>query len=152
MTNHTNRNILRRRLFPLLAVLLLPGLGMVYGTMQEAITMALEAATPYVKDGFKIREDNWHGDTKSGRPLLVKHQLFRGNEYWFWAATSFPDSTVTVGVFDSKGNLVSLESFSKDGKSGVRVLPKKSGTYFIRVTVSSTQHDELDWGLVYGYR
>ena len=152
MTVHTNRNLPRRKLLSLLAALLFPGSVFVYATMQEAITQALEAATPYVKDGFKIREDNWHGETKSGRALLVKHQLFRGNEYWFWAATSFPDSTTTVGVFDSKGNSVSLESFSRDGMSGVRVLPKKSGTYFIRVTVSSSQHDELDWGLVYGYR
>ena len=124
----------------------------VFGSMREGVSLALEAALPYVKDGFKIREDNWHGETRSGSQLLVKHQLFRGNEYWFWAATSFPNSASTVGVFDSKGNSVSLESFSRDGKSGVRVLPNKTGTYFIRVTVTSTEHKELDWGLVYGYR
>jgi hypothetical protein len=93
MTEQTNTNFSGRRFFALLAALLLPGFGLVYGTMQEAITQALEAASPYVKEGFKIREDNWHGETKSGKPLLVKHQLFRGNEYWFWAATSFPGST-----------------------------------------------------------
>ena len=123
-----------------------------FASLNEGVSLALEAATPYVKDGFKVREDNWHGETNAGVSLLVKHQLFRGNEYWFWAATSFPDSTATVSVFDGKGNSVSLESFSKDGKAGVRVLPNKTGTYFIRVTVDSKKHKELDWGLVYGYR
>lgn len=126
--------------------------GWVHAIMHEGITLALEAAFPYVKDGFKIREDNWSGETKSEKPLLVKHQLFRGNEYWFWAATSFPDSKVTVGIFDDSGNSVGLESFSKDGKAGVRVLPKKTGSYFIRVYAASDKHPKLDWGLVYGYR
>lgn len=122
------------------------------GVLNEGISLALEAAFPYVKDGFKIREDNWHGEVESGKPLLVQHQLFRGNEYWFWAATSFPDSTADVGVFDEMGNSISLESFSRDGMSGARVLPKKTGTYFIRVIVKSSEYNQLDWGLVYGYR
>jgi hypothetical protein len=126
--------------------------GNSFASLHEGISMALSAAYPYVKDGFKVREDNWQGVTKPGIPLLVKHQLFRGNEYWFWAATSFPNSEVTVGVFDGKGNSVSLESFSKNGKAGVRILPRNTGTYFIRVTVNSKEHQELDWGLVYGYR
>ncbi|MDF1753424.1 MAG: hypothetical protein P1U89_11665 [Verrucomicrobiales bacterium] len=136
---------------PIMAICLFTSVPLL-GSLQEGVSLALEAAFPYVKDGFKIREDNWHGETTSNKPLLVKHQLFRGNEYWFWAATSFPDSDVTVSIFDGKGNSVSLESFSKDGKSGVRVLPNKTGTYFIRVIVTSTEHKELDWGLVYGYR
>ncbi|MDF1812694.1 MAG: hypothetical protein P1V20_10780 [Verrucomicrobiales bacterium] len=151
MTLLRNTHIWKRLALPVLGVIGLAG-GLVFASLNEGVSLALEAATPYVRDGFKIREDNWHGDTKAGVPLLVKHQLFRGNEYWFWAATSFPDSTSSVGVFDEKGNSVSLEAFAKDGKSGVRVLPTKTGTYFIRVIVNSTQHTELDWGLVYGYR
>ena len=138
---------------PFLAGLLVLGNPVpIWASLNEAISMALEAAFPYVKDGFKIREDNWHGKTKSGEEFLIKHQLFRGNEYWFWAATSFGDAKTTVSVFDAMGNSISLESFSKDGKAGVRVLPKKTGVYFIRITVSSKKYAELDWGLIYGYR
>jgi len=138
--------------FRILGISLLLLSGNSFATLHEGISMALSAAYPFVKDGFKVREDNWQGVTKPGIPLLVKHQLFRGNEYWFWAATSFPNSSVTVGVFDGKGNSVSLESFSKNGQAGVRILPRNTGTYFIRVTVNSKEHKELDWGLVYGYR
>lgn len=140
--------------------------------VNEAISLALEAATPYVEEGFEVREDNWSGEVTPGKPLLVRHQLFRGNEYWFWAGTSWPGATIKVDIFDSKGNSVGLESFAKGSFAGVRALPKKTGTYFIRVV---TQYDPknvskedlgfdnavegvgefkgtVDWGLVYGYR
>ena len=133
----------------------------VYAFVNEAISIALEAATPYVEQGFEVREDNWSGEVVSGKPLLVRHQLFRGNEYWFWAGTSWPGSTVEVSIFDKKGMSVGLEDFSKKGMAGVRVLPRKTGTYFIRVVVTLKKEDappgeeipeSLDWGLTYGYR
>jgi hypothetical protein len=141
-----------------------------YAFVNEAISLALEAATPYVEQGFEVREDNWSGEVEPGKPLLVRHQLFRGNEYWFWAGTSWPGAAVKVDIFDSDGNSVGLESFSKNSFAGVRALPEKTATYFIRVL---TQYDPekakadevneavegvgefngmVDWGLVYGYR
>ena len=140
--------------------------------VNEAISLALEAATPYVEEGFEVREDNWSGEVAPGKPLLVRHQLFRGNADWFWGGTSWPGATIKVDIFDSKGNSVGLESFAKGSFAGVRALPKKTGTYFIRVV---TQYDPeaakkaeegfadavdgvgefsgtVDWGLVYGYR
>lgn len=144
-----------------------------FAFVNEAISLALEAATPYVEEGFEVREDNWSGEVEPGKPLLVRHQLFRGNEYWFWAGTSWPGASVKVDIFDSKGNSVGLESFTKDSYAGVRALPKKTGTYFIRVitkyepeSVSEEEREgfgdpvagvgeftgTVDWGLVYGYR
>ncbi len=140
--------------------------------VNEAISLALEAATPYVEEGFEVREDNWAGEVTPGKPLLVRHQLFRGNEYWFWAGTSWPGAMIKVDIFDSKGNSVGLESFTKNSFAGVRALPKKTGTYFIRVVTEydpkSVRKEDpgfnnavegvgefsgtVDWGLVYGYR
>lgn len=155
----------RTPVLPLTLMMLLVGsfalVTVVYAFVNEAISLALEAATPYVEQGFEVREDNWSGQVASGKPLLVRHQLFRGNEYWFWAGTDWPGSTVEVSIFDKKGMSVGLESFSKDGKSGVRVLPRKTGTYFIRVVVTLKKADSppgeeipksLNWGLAYGYR
>ncbi len=149
-------------------------MGKAYAFVNEAISMAFEAATPYVEQGFEVREDNWAGEVEPGKPLLVRHQLFRGNEYWFWAGTSWPGATIKVDIFDSKGNSIGLESFSKGSFAGVRALPQKTATYFIRVVA---RHDAkkaaeearrlglppaaegvgeftgtVDWGLVYGYR
>ena len=139
--------------------------------VNEAISFALEAATPYVEQGFEVREDSWSGEVAPEKALLVRHQLFRGNEYWFWAGTSWPGATVKVDIFDIEGNPVSLESFQKDSYAGARALPRKTATYLIRVIVSYDEEKAaeiaeefpgvegvgefggmLDWGLVYGYR
>lgn len=156
-----------------LAVLLILG-GVVHAFVNEAISLALEAATPYVEQGFEVREDNWSGEVEPGKPLLIRHQLFRGNEYWFWAGTSWPGATIKIDIFDSEGNSVGLESFAKDSFAGVRALPQKTATYFIRVVASYEKKGKgltkaergandpvdgvgefpgvLDWGVVYGYR
>lgn len=145
-------------------------LGTAYAFVNEAISLAYEAATPYVEQGFEVREDSWSGEVEPGKPLLVRHQLFRGNEYWFWAGTSWPGATVKVDIFDSEGNSIGLESFSKGPYAGVRALPQKTATYFIRVVTEydpNKKEEEgilpavegvgeftgtVDWGLVYGYR
>lgn len=174
MISMIEKNVPKRRCLAFLSVslclCLLSEKGWAF--VNEAISLALEAATPYVEEGFEVREDNWSGEVAPGKPLLVRHQLFRGNEYWFWGGTSWPGASIKVDIFDSKGNSVGLESFAKGSFAGVRALPKKTGTYFIRVV---TQYDPkaakkaeegfedavegvgefsgtVDWGLVYGYR
>lgn len=124
-----------------------------WAVLDEALSLAFEAAVPYVEQGFEVREDSWSGEIPSGEPKLVRHQLFRGNEYWFWLGTSFENCEVLVEIFDSEGTSVGLESFSKGQTAGVRVLPQKTGTYYLRVTVTSKESEPvLDWALVYGYR
>lgn len=154
--------------------LVLPAATLVQAFVNEAISMALEAAVPYVEEGFEVREDNWSGEVEPGKALLVRHQLFRGNEYWFWAGTSWPGATIRVDIFDGEGNSVGLESFAKGSYAGVRALPQKTATYFIRVVATYDKAGKgmskaergandpvgdvgeftgvVDWGLVYGYR
>lgn len=161
----------RRYWLLLVAVIgMLPLAEKAFAFVNEAISYAFEAATPYVEQGFEVREDTWSGEVEPGKPLLVRHQLFRGNEYWFWAGTSWPSATVKVDIFDSEGNSTGLESFAKGNFAGVRALPEKTATYFIRVVTQydpeKAKSDEaseavegvgdyegmVDWGLVYGYR
>src|SRR3954468_23362432 len=58
-----------------------------YGTIDDALSFALEAADPYVKEGFTVREDYWGGDLPVKTSKTIVHQLFKGNEYWFWMGT-----------------------------------------------------------------
>jgi len=163
---------LRRVILCGVAVAGLALLPSVRGFVNEAISIALEGATPYVEQGFEVREDNWSGEVQPGKPLLIRHQLFRGNEYWFWAGTSWPGASVRVDIFDGEGDSIGLESFTKGAYAGVRALPQKTGTYFIRVIAEydpSKAAEEnrafgepadgvgefagvVDWALVYGYR
>jgi hypothetical protein len=124
-----------------------------WAVVDEAKSKALEAATPYVEMGYELREDSWGGQLKSGESKVVQHQLFRGNEYWFWGGTSTVECDVSIEIFDSVGTVVSLETFSADGKAGARVLPAKTGSYLIQVTVEAKGGiGKPDWALIYGYR
>ena len=49
------------------------------GTVDDAQSFALQAAEPYVKEGFQVREDYWGGDLGSGEKKAVRQQLFKGN-------------------------------------------------------------------------
>ena len=55
----------------------------VRASVDDAQSFALEAAVPYVKEGFQVREDYWGGDLAAGEKKAVRQQLFKGNEYWF---------------------------------------------------------------------
>ena len=128
-----------------------------HSTLNEALSIAFEVAAPYVeKEKFQVREDNWSGEIPAGESKLIRHQLFRGNTYWFWLGSSFDSAVVKVEIFDKDGNPAGVESFAEKNKAGVRVLPGKTGIYFIRITVSAADEggsEEIyDWGLVYGYR
>jgi hypothetical protein len=106
-----------------------------FATIDDALSFALEAADPYVKEGFTVREDYWGGDLPVKTTKAIVHQLFKGNEYWFWMGTDQKKAKISVHVYDSEGNLAEVESFQKVQKSGARVVPKKTGSYYLIVEV-----------------
>ncbi len=121
-------------------------------TVDDALAFALEAATPYVEQGFTVREDFWGGDLGVKEQKVISHQLFRGLEYWFWMGTDVESAKISVNVYDSEGNLVNAEQF-QDGKfAGARVVAKRTGTYFVIVEVQESTEERTPWGLAYGYR
>lgn len=73
-------------------------------SVDDAQSFALQAAEPYVKQGFQVREDYWGGDLASGEKA-VRQQLFKGNEYWFWLGTEVDRAKVSVHIYDSDGKL-----------------------------------------------
>lgn len=126
-------------------------------------------AMEYSEKGFKLRKEHWSGTLKEGQYKVIKHQLFRGNEYWFLGALSESEYGLEMEVFDQEGHAVSLERFHDEGLSGARVLPVKTGTYLIKLSVTHSvkgkeqqtrkvekakqgKSPDLDWALVYGYR
>jgi len=112
-------------------------------------------AAEYSEKGFQLRKEHWNGKLEAGQARIVKQQLFRGNEYWFWAVSAKAGHSLAVEIFDESGNRVSLEKFSDKGVSGARVLPVKTATYLVRIEVAKGNKatvGEIDWALAYGYR
>jgi hypothetical protein len=122
--------------------------------VDDAHSAAMEAAAPAVKKGFKVREEYWSGQVKSGEPTAVKCQLYKGNEYWFWLGCADEDITLTIEMYDVKGNKVSVESISAKDAAGIRIVPPKTGTYVAIFTITHKKDPKakLDWALAYGYR
>jgi hypothetical protein len=145
--------------FFLILVAAVLGLSAAWAAVDDALSFAHEAALPYVKQGYTIREDAWGGDLGVKDQQAVTAQLFKGNDYWFCLGTDTKGAVVTVHVYDSNGKLAESEVFQRPGKqgsgayfSGARVTPQKTGTYYAIVTVEKSPAERSNWALVYGYK
>ena len=122
------------------------------GTIDDALSFALEAADPYVKEGFTVREDYWGGDLPVKTTKAIVHQLFKGNEYWFWMGTEEKGAKISVHIYDSDGNIAEVEAKQKPHFAMARVVPKKTGSYYLIVEVESSPKERTSWSLAYGFR
>ena len=121
-------------------------------TVDDALTFALEAMTPYIKEGFTIREDTWGGDLPVATAKAISQQLFKGNEYWFTMGTDVKEATISVHIYDREGNLVENNAWQRLGFAGAFIKPAKTGSYFLIVKVEKSPRERTPWGLVYAYR
>lgn len=125
---------------------------LLHATVDDAHSFAMEGATSHVEQGFIVREDYWNGEVKSGQKLMIRHQMFKGNEYAFWLGTSQDNVAMDLKVYDENGKAIELDP--KTGKmfSTVRVNPPKTGTYTIVFSLTSKKEKSVYWALAYGYR
>ena len=121
-------------------------------TVDDALSFALEAAAPYVKEGFTVREDYWGGDLPVKTTKAIVHQLFKGNEYWFWMGTAEKTAKISVHIYDSDGNIAEVEAWQKPHFAAARVVPKKTGSYYLIVEVEKSPEERTTWSLAYGFR
>jgi hypothetical protein len=137
----------------LMVSLLVAVAGSASGSVDDAHSFALQAAEPYVKNGFQVREDYWGGDLGVGERKAVRQQLFKGNDYWFWMGTEVEKAKVSVHVYDADGKLCEQpDSWQKGHFAAAHVVPKTTGSYFIIVAVESSPEERTHWALVYGFR
>ena len=124
----------------------------VLASVDDALSYALEAAQPYVKEGFTVREDYWGGDMGVKQAKAITHQLFKGNEYWFWLGTDEKTAKVTIHVYDSDGVLCETDFKQKGNMAMAKVIPKRTGTYYLIVEVEKSAKERTHWGMAYGHR
>jgi len=126
--------------------------GPVHATIDDALSFALEAADPYVKEGFTVREDYWGGDLPAKQQKAIVHQLFKGNEYWFWMGTDAENAKISVHIYDSAGNIAEAQAWQKGKFAAARVAPKATGSYYLIVQIEKSDQERTHWALAYGYR
>ena len=142
---------MKLRLSLLAAGVLVAGLT-ARATVDDALSFALEAMTPYIKDGYTIREDTWGGDLPVATAKAISQQLFKGNDYWFTMGTDVKEATISVHIYDREGNLVENNAWQRPGFAGASIKPTKTGSYFLIVKVEKSPRERTPWGLVYAYR
>jgi len=120
--------------------------------VDDALSFAYECAAPYVKEGFTVREEAWAGDLGEKEAKAILHQLFRGNEYWFWMGTDVTRASISVHIYDAEGKLAESESWQRRNFAAARIKPNRSGSYYVVVRVERSPAERTHWGLVYGYR
>jgi hypothetical protein len=138
-----------RRLFLLLSLwaILMP----TYATVDDAISRALEAIAPYVKQGYVVREDDeWGGDLGVKERKAIRHTLFDGNDYWFCMGTDVENARVAIHVYDNKGRLAEVDAWQKGPFAAARVLSPTTATCYIVVEVTSSPAERTHWAMVYG--
>jgi hypothetical protein len=145
---------MKHPLLPALAALALGVLaaGTALAYVDDALSFAYEAANPYAKDGWIIREDAWGGDLGVGDKQAVRAQLFRGNSYIFFLATDVDNAVLRVSIYDSEGNLAESKSWQKGRFAYAEIKPRASGTHIAIVEVVSSPEERTGWALVYGFR
>jgi hypothetical protein len=122
-------------------------------SVDDAHSFAMEAATPFVEQGFIVREDYWNGEVKSGQQLMIRHQLFRGNEYAFWLGTANDNCKLDLQVLDANGKPIHIATKIGVGPTftSIRVNPPATGSYTIIFSVTSKSEPSVFWALAYGY-
>ena len=149
------RSMKRTRVLRLLVALVLfasASPSILHATVDDALSIAYEAALPYYKQGFSVRKDAWGGDLGLKEKKAVSSQLFKGNDYWFLMATDVKGANLSVHIYDDQGNLVEAESWQKGRFAGARVNPRATGTFFAIVQILKSPEDRTPWALVYGYK
>ena len=124
-----------RRTALLIGALLVLQVAASRGSVDDAQSFALQAAEPYVKEGFQVREDYWGGD------------LGRGGEK-SGAATAYSKATNTGSGWAQKWSrprfrctfmirTASLceqpDSWQKGHFAAAHLIPKTTGSYFVIV-------------------
>lgn len=146
------KTTLSRRLRTAAALALLLAASVAHAYVDDALSFAYEAANPYAKQGWIIREDAWGGDLGVGDKKAVTAQLFRGNSYMFFLATDVEGAVLRVNIYDSEGKLAESKS-SQRGKFAItEIKPRATGTYYAIVQVVSSPEERTGWALVYGFQ
>lgn len=120
--------------------------------VDDAHSAALEAAMDAVKKGFKIRQEYWKGTLISGEQKMVKHQLFKGGEVWFWLGTSTEDVKLEIEIYDAKGVKIASEKKNTKDCAALKLTAPKTGTYLVVFKITGKPKEEIDWALVYGWK
>jgi hypothetical protein len=121
-------------------------------TVDDAISRAMEAIDPYVKQGYTVRQDEWGGDLGVKEQKTFPLTLFKGNYYWFCMGTDTDGAKISIHVYNHTGRLAEKTAWQKGKFAAAQVIVPATGTYIVIVEVISSPLPRTHWAMVYGYQ
>lgn len=83
--------------------------------------------------GFKLRDGVWTGVLEGSHPRRLAVNLFAGNQYWFFAATSGAAETPEISLRDAAGKKIPLVASERGGVAAAGVTAPATGRYVLEI-------------------
>src|SRR5688572_2216974 len=106
-----------------LTVLALPLKAASTDSQVAARSIALDLAGAFANDGYKLRDGHWAGELATGKPKIIRVNLYSGNEYWFSAGATTGAKKISVSIYDETGAPVDYEAYGQANSAAAGFSP-----------------------------
>ncbi|MBK1829205.1 hypothetical protein JIN77_00565 [Verrucomicrobiaceae bacterium R5-34] len=120
-------------------------------TTEEAQNRANRIAKALKKQNIQFREKYWHGLLKYKGSTTIKTTLKAGTQYVLVAGGCEDARDIDIIVYDENWNEVGRDT-KVDAVPVVRVKPKWSGNFHIKVQMSNSTRNGAHYALIIGYK
>lgn len=100
---------------------------------------------------LNVRDTYTRGLLRRGQSTTIRTTLHSGNEYYLVAGGCEDAYDVDIAVFDENGNLIAQDE-DEESVAVARVMPKWTGTFFVKVTMYNSTANGAHFVLQYAWR
>lgn len=120
-------------------------------TTAQAKAKAYKIAQALKKQNISFRDNYWHGLLKYKGSTTIKTTLKAGTQYVLVGGGCNDAYNVDIIVYDENWNEVGRDT-KNDTVPIVRVKPKWSGTFHIKVQMANSTRNGAHYALIIGYK
>lgn len=120
-------------------------------TTAQAKARAYRIASALKKQGINFRNNYWHGLLRYKGSTTIKTTLKANTQYVLVGGGCSDAYDVDIAVYDENWNLVGRDT-KVDAVPVVKVRPKWSGTFYIKVTLARSTRNGAHYALIVGYK
>lgn len=142
---------MKKLTLPALALLFLFLTPAVEATTSQAKARAYRIASALKKQGVSFRNDFWHGLLRYKSSTTIKTTLKANTQYIVVGGGCSDAYDVDIIVYDENMNEIGRDT-KVDAVPVVRVTPKSSGTFYIKVKLANSTRNGAHYALIVGYK
>lgn len=120
-------------------------------TTSQAKARAYRIAQALKKQGISFRNDYWHGLLRKGGSTTIKTTLKANTQYVLVGGGCNDAYDVDIIVYDQNMNEVGRDT-KVDAVPVVRITPKWSGTFYLKVKLANSTRNGAHYALIVGYK